>query len=125
MTRTELLLKVLDVISPGAGYVARKAWLLVSLRFQVSPWHQAGRLAGCVLIDGPEIHFCAFGPVRGTMRPGIRRYLVDLVSRHGYAKTTVSVDNSRGFTFCSRLGFRVEGQDQHIIHMKCTEVRYA
>lgn len=126
-TRRELLEEIWRQLKAARGLDEAGRWpfLAGAWRFDVHPVYMQGSLVGCVMQDGPELHVCAFGPVRASVRGVIRRHLEGVLRTYGYARATVMRHNTAGLAFCRRLGFTVDSQDEEAYHLTCREARYA
>lgn len=74
----------------------------------IHPVEVRGRIAGAIVVSGPEIHACvlpwAHGGWIGRRMLGV---LDSVIKTHGYAQTTATTEQGRRFV--ERLGFQRVG----------------
>ena len=109
----------------------RKAWESVTPRADVT-WEQFqalnaevhdvtvdGKDVGAILVIGPEIHACitpdGFG--RWCSRR-LAPILDNVIEKHGFATTGVTVENEVGKRFIERMGFMHEKTENGIMRYK-------
>lgn len=92
--------------------------------WDVVPLEMNGQLVGAVLTKGNELHVgYEFAP-RASVRAHIRKVLLPMIRRFGYAVTTVQAANVRGIRFCQRLGFYATAETDGVLRLRCDRCSY-
>lgn len=102
-----------------------EAWCMHAYQYQLEPIYDDDELIAAVMIKDNEVHIASKRKPKGSPRAVVRRILVPIINRWGYARTTVMADNAAGLAFCRRLGFVVEREEGSIIHLTIKEPRHA
>lgn len=109
----------------AAPHVDPEAWQELAQGWEITPITIDGVTVGATMVRGPEIHLASWIRPKASARATARQILAGVITRYGYAKTTVGVHNSAGLAFCRRLGFEVDGQADGVYHLTCKESRHA
>lgn len=86
------------------GNITLEDFRIAVSRCDVHPVKVHGKLAGAILVSGPEVHACIlpWAHKRWFGRQQAR-ILNDIISKHGYATTSATTEAGRKFV--ERLGF--------------------
>lgn len=75
----------------------------------VHPVIVSGKIAGAVLVDGPELHACVMPwAIRRWMRKSHLALIDSVIAKHGKAVTSATTEAGRQFVL--RLGFVPNGE---------------
>jgi hypothetical protein len=111
--------------STARNHVSLEMWQIVTQEWEIEPIMVNGRTVGATMVKGSEIHLASWEKPKGSTRACARGILRKVVDRWGYATTRVLTDNPAGLTFCRRLGFVVDKEENGVIWLTCKEPRHA
>ena len=87
-------------------------WLefdIVASQCEVHPVIVSGKIAGAVLVDGPELHACVMPwAICRWMRKSHLALIDSVIAKHGKAVTSATTEAGRQFVL--RLGFVPDGE---------------
>jgi hypothetical protein len=92
--------------------------------WDVLPLVENNIVIGGVLIKDNEIHVGYGIKPRSTILPYIKSTLNQIISKYGYAVTSVMKENEAGLRFCKRLGFTRIGEENGTIKLRCDRSNY-
>jgi hypothetical protein len=92
--------------------------------WDVLPLVENNVVIGGVLIKGNEIHVGYGIKPKSTILPYIKSTLNQIISKYGYAITSVMKENEAGLRFCKRLGFTRIGEENGTIKLRCDRSNY-
>lgn len=92
-------------------YLTREQFEATLVGWNVEPVEQDGRVIGCFVVKGPEIHFAKFDDTPVT-REHLKR-LDRVITEHGFARTRTPKDDLRQCRFNARLRGRIVGETEY------------
>jgi hypothetical protein len=92
--------------------------------WDILPLLENNVVIGGVLIKDNEIHVGYGVKPKSTIIYHIKSTLNEIISKYGYAITSVMDENKAGLIFCNRLGFYKTGEENGTIKLRCDRSNY-
>lgn len=93
--------------------------------WEIVPLAQKDEIIGAVMRKDNEVHIGYGKKPLGSILKHLRKNLIEVIEKYGFAVTVVASSNQRGLEFCKRLGFVETEKDNDKIYMKCERCKYA
>lgn len=92
--------------------------------WNILPLLENNVVIGGVLVKDNEIHVGYGIKPKSTIISHIKSTLNEIISKYGYAVTSVMNENEAGLRFCNRLGFYKTGEENGTIKLRCDRSNY-
>jgi len=125
MTDRRWLVACLWESSQARNQVSLEMWEIVTKEWEIDPITVAGKTVGAIMVKGTEMHLALWEKPKGCARAAPLVALRKVLAQWGYATTRVLADNPAGLTFCRRIGFVVDKEENGVIWLTCKEPRHA